>query len=307
MGEQSAREQLHNVESELFGGDRESQSFRAIGAFGTTSVQSSEKKSIMKLQSLSTCIGLIASSAAIAFSAEPARAFNFTDGANLGSCDVLVDDTTTPLFKAFIDDTLIKSCTTDDGFTLTASEPGDGFLQGKMVDKDGIVKGVGITVPGEGPVPAEIQNGELLTATLDKASAIDFIDLSFLYRPGVFGDKVFEVAQIMTDTGLIGSLTITGETSAVWSLGGVVTNLDPSKEVEGGYYRIDNPFGDILVSSLKFTAPTMDKRPPTDSDYALVGIGKAPTPPVITPEPATILGLGIVGGLIVASRRKKSS
>ncbi|MDY6783904.1 MAG: PEP-CTERM sorting domain-containing protein [Cyanobacteriota bacterium] len=267
----------------------------------------------MKLKHLSTCIGLVATSA-IAFSAESARAddskfFSFTQGDNLGTCGALVDDLTTPLFKAFIDDTLLKECkTADDFFTLTASDPVDGFLQGKMVDEDEFVKGVGITVPGEGPVPAEIQAGELLTATLDKASVIDFIELSFLYRPGVFGDKVFEVAQITTDTGLMGSLEITGESSATWSLGGVVSNLDLSKEVEGGYYRIDNPFGDINISSLLFTAPTEGNRPPTDSDYALVAIGATPgdiADPI--PEPAALLGLTVVGGLMAASRRKKAS
>ncbi|MDY6786461.1 MAG: PEP-CTERM sorting domain-containing protein [Cyanobacteriota bacterium] len=259
----------------------------------------------MKLKHLSTCIGLVATSA-IAFSAESARAasFDFTNNVALGGCGVLTDDLTTPLFQAFIDTNLEKSCTTAEGLTLTASDPGDGFLQGKMV---GDTIGVGITVPGAGPVPAEVQNGELLTVDIPTESKIDFIDLGFLYRPGVFGDAVFEVAQIMTDTGLMGTLTVTGETSAVWSLGGVVSNLSPSKEVEGGQYRIDNPFGDIGgISSLKFTAPTAGKRPPTDSDYALVAIGTTPDIDQV-PEPAALLGLTVVGGLMAASRRKKAS
>jgi hypothetical protein len=275
----------------------------------TLTIQSSGKEEIMKLQHLSTCIGLIASSA-IALTVEPARAFNFTDGTDLGTCDVLVDDTTVPLFKAFIDTTQLKSCTTADGFTLTASQPTDGVLQGKLVDKDGVVKGVGISVPTPGnpngtAVPAEIQFGETLTATLDKPSKIASIGLSFLYFTGVFGDIVKEMAIITTDTGLTGTLTVQNQNTAIWSLGGMVTNLDPSKEVEGGYYRIDNPFGDIKISSLSFTAPN-DAPPPKGSDYALVSIEKGIHVHDI-PEPATLLGLGVVGGLMAFARRKKSA
>ncbi|MDY6899357.1 MAG: PEP-CTERM sorting domain-containing protein [Cyanobacteriota bacterium] len=100
----------------------------------------------------------------------------------------------------------------------------------------------------------------------------------------------------------------TGEDTAVWSLGAIVQNLALSKEVEGGSYSILDPFGEDLVSSLIFTAPDVPGiDAPRDSDYALVGIAKADEDDEIIPEPATLLGLGVVGGLMAVSRRKKSS
>ncbi|MDY7015274.1 MAG: PEP-CTERM sorting domain-containing protein, partial [Cyanobacteriota bacterium] len=254
--------------------------------------------------------GLIATSA-IALSAESARAFDFNavGGTGLGSCAPLVDDVTVPLFKAFIDETDdISTCTTEDGFTLNVDQPGDGFLQGKKV---GDVTGVGISVPEPGPVPGEIQHGEILDVTLDEASKIGSIDLGFLYLPPVFIDKVFEVAEItakIDGNDVTGTLTVTGEDTAVWSLGAIVQNLALSKEVEGGSYSILDPFGEDLVSSLIFTAPDVPGiDAPRDSDYALVGIAKADEDDEIIPEPATLLGLGVVGGLMAVSRRKKSS
>ncbi|MDY7015275.1 MAG: PEP-CTERM sorting domain-containing protein [Cyanobacteriota bacterium] len=263
----------------------------------------------MKLQHLSTCITLIASSA-IALSVEPARAFNFTEGTDLGTCDVLVDNLTTPKFKAYLDDTLIKECTTDDGFTLTASQPANGFLQGKLVDKDKKVAGVGITEPGTGPIPGEIEFGEILDVALDEADQIASFDLSFLYLPGVFWDQVYEVAEVTVNGSLTGTLTVTGETTAEWIFDGTTIdaiNLDPSQEVEGGAYRVNNPFGDLIVSSLSFTAPSEGRRQPRDSDYALVAIEKGNGIFEDIPEPTTLLGLGVVGGLMAASRRQKSA
>ncbi|MDY7013585.1 MAG: PEP-CTERM sorting domain-containing protein [Cyanobacteriota bacterium] len=266
----------------------------------------------MKLRNYLTGISLIASTA-IAFSASPVRAFNFTHGTNLGTCDVLVDNLTTPLFKAYIDDTTdVNTCQTADGFTLTGGLVGGGpgtsedtFLQGKMVDKDEIVKGIGVSIPTPGPVPGEIQHGEELKVELDVAKIIKSIDLSFLYVKGEFADKVFEVAEITAfDTDgneTKGTLSVVDETTAVWSLGGTVINLDPSREVEGGAYSIKNPFGNISVASLLFTAPDPEHRAPFDSDYSLVAIETD------VPEPATILGLSIVGGLMASTRRRRQS
>lgn len=269
----------------------------------------------MKLQNCLTGISLIATTAAIGLSTTPAKAFNFTTGTDLGTCNVLVDNLTTPLFKAYIDDTTtVKTCTTTDGFTLSATQPGDGFLQGKMVDKDKVVKGIGVSVPTPGPVPGEIQFGETLTATLAEAKLIESIGLSFLYLKGEFADKLNEIAEItaINSQGVskTGTLTVTSATTASWSLGGTVINLDPSVEVEGGAYNILNPFGDdFFISSLLFTAPDNSKiKPPFDSDYSLVSIvAGGPDIDEDVPEPATLLGLSVVGGLMAAARRRQSS
>lgn len=259
----------------------------------------------MKLHKLSTGIGLVATGA-IALAGTPAHAFNFTNGTNVGACGALVDNFSIKDFTAKLDDTIgTKDCKTADGFTLTATQPTTSYLQGKKVDD---IKGVGISGPTEDLVKGEINKGELLTATLDKASVIKSIDLSFLYRPGVFADKVFEIAGITANGSVSGKLTVTGSTSATWDLGGTVINLDPSNQGEGGWYRVLNPFADLLVSNLTFTAITQPGAPADsfkNSDYSLVGIEKE----VAVPEPGTVgalLGLGAIAGL-TRRRNKKSA
>ncbi|MDY6786462.1 MAG: PEP-CTERM sorting domain-containing protein [Cyanobacteriota bacterium] len=271
----------------------------------------------MKLHNSLTGISLIAT-AAIGLSTAPAQAFNFNTGEKLGTCDVLVDNVTKPLFKAFIDETDdVSTCTTEDGITLSATQPGDGFLQGKKVDD---IVGIGVSVPDPGPVPGEIQFGEELVAELGTASIIESISLGFLYLDGEFHDLVNEIAKIEAKgadgTSKMATLTVTGETTAEWLVDGVamdsVINIDPSVEPEGGAYEISNPFGDdFLVSSLLFTAPDQPGiEKPRDSDYSLLSIdATAPgdTGGPTVPEPTTLLGLGVVGGLMASARRRKSS
>lgn len=251
----------------------------------------------MKLQTLSTGIGLIATGA-IALASTPAQAFNFTTGSSLGACGVLVDNMVVPDFTAQLDDTVgVTSCKTADGFTLSTQ---DGYLQGKQVDDPSDPRGVGISGSRNDLVKGEINKGELLSAILDKASKIASIDLSFLYLPPVYGDIVHEIA-VITAGGTEGQLKVTSQNSATWSLGGLVTNLDLSKKGEGGAYSIANPFGDTLISALQFTVPPVGNSFKY-SDYSLVAIEKASVP-----EPATLLGLAAVGGLMAASRRNKKS
>ncbi|MDY6783905.1 MAG: PEP-CTERM sorting domain-containing protein [Cyanobacteriota bacterium] len=266
----------------------------------------------MKLHNSLTGISLIAT-AAIGLSTAPAQAFDFNTGTDLGACGVLVDDVTTKSFKAFLDDTNdVSTCTTDDGITLSVTQPSGDFLQGKKVDD---IVGVGISMLDPGPVRGEIQSGEILTAKLDDARLIESIGLGFLYLDGEFFDLVNEIAEItaIDDNGnsKTGTLTVMDPTTAVWSLGGTVINLDPSVEPEGGAYDILNPFGDdFFVSSLSFTAPDQAGiNDPRDSDYSLLSIAVGPTRGDVptTPEPATLLGLGVVGGLMASARRRKSS
>lgn len=272
----------------------------------------------MKWQTLSIGASFVAGSA-IALAGMPAHAFNFTKGIQIGSCDVLVDNFSISDSTAKLDNTLgTTTCTTADGFTLTT---GDGYLQGKQVgqvsdtNKDK-VKGVGVSGSSNDLVKGEIDKDEWLTATLETARKITSIDLSFMYGPGTqkpngsynagaYADTVFEVAGITTDGSVTGKLTITGTDSAIWNLGGIVTNLSPSIKKRGGWYQILNPFGETFVSSLTFTAITQPGAPADsfkNSDYSLVGIKAAPVP-----EPGTVgalLGLGALGGLLSRRRSK---
>ena len=259
-------------------------------------------KEMMNYKKSLAFIGLLTSSA-LALSSNPAQAFNFNTSTDLGSCSALAS----PFTSSGLSSTTIKpNCKTADGFTITPNPEGK-ELQGKKVN--GII---GVGVSGKKPVRdvvgGEIDYGESIVLTLpNPKDVLESIGLSFLYRPGVFADKVWEAARITTNTGLKGILTVTGQTSATWSfLGGLVTNLSPSKGNGGGYYDIANPFGNAKFDFLTltpFTYDLVDQKSNANSDFALAhatAVAKA------VPEPTAIAGLAIVGGLLLTTRRRKA-
>lgn len=282
-------------------------------AIAKTLTVSNLAKEMMNYKKSLTFIGLITSSA-LALSSNPAQAFSFNPAstgtsADLGTCSALGGT-----FKG-LSAAKIPSCTTADGFTLEAAPTGKN-LQGKEV---GGIHGVGVSGKINSPtyvadpVAGEIDNGESIKLTLpNPGDVLKNIGLSFLYQPGVFADKVFEKAKITTDTGLSGFLTVTGNTSATWSFlgGGAVTNLSPSTGNGGGYYNIDNPFGDAVFSYLTLTPEsyTVDfygftiKAVSTNSDFALAHATAAARS---VPEPTALAGLGLIGGLLLVSRRRQ--
>lgn len=247
----------------------------------------------MNLKATSLFAGLFAAST-LAVSTVPAQAFNFTSGTDLGSCASLSDK----FVGAYpVDATTLSSCSTADGFELQAAP---GKLQAKKVNG---VAGVGVT---GGANNQEINAGESISLKLAQKSILTSLDLSFLYRPGQMNDLVFEVARVVTDTGLEGFLKVTGNTTATWSFaGGSVINLSPSNNKGGGWYSILNPFGDAAISSIQLFAPTQAgaaANSARNSDYALVGATAA-----AVPEPASLAGLALVGGVVMGSRRRKAS
>lgn len=249
-------------------------------------------------------VGLVASSAG-ALSTTPARAFDLNSGSGAGTCAPLTSGYYTGAYGQVLSSATTPSCTTNDGFTLSANS--GSVLQGKTV---GGVKGVGITTNPSDPLTdtlGEIDNSEALTVTHATGGIFDYIDLSFLYQPGVYSDSVFEVASIVANDGTSGILRVTGNSTAEWIVGGVaqaVTALSNSVEGAGGRYRVFNPFGDRFLTSLTLTAVQQAGVPANyqNSDYSLVG-----TQLKTVPEPTTLAGLGIVGGLLAASRRRKAN
>uniref|UniRef100_A0ACD5GTT2 Uncharacterized protein n=1 Tax=Desertifilum tharense IPPAS B-1220 TaxID=1781255 RepID=A0ACD5GTT2_9CYAN len=111
-----------------------------------------------------------------------------------------------------------NTCLVNDFFTLTA-QPGNKEITTKTI---GGVQGLGVADDaqnlGRDPSRGEIDIGEILRVDFARSSVLEFLDLSFMYQPGVYEDEVFEIAQVTSDAG-VGTLTITGDTSAVWSLG----------------------------------------------------------------------------------------
>lgn len=261
----------------------------------------------MKFQTKALLTGFVAGSA-LAVAAAPAQAFNFTTGEAVGACGGIE-----------YTDGFSKSCTTADGFTLTVTKDGQtagtdanlgGYLSSKTVNG---VTGVGVygdPSPTHGTLE-EIDYGEEITATLPAAKIIQSIDLAFLYQPGEFGDVVYEVAEIVTAYGS-GFLKVTGDTTAEWTFNGitqVLTALSPSLDGKndavagGGLYSIVNPFGDLAVSSIAFNSVNLNGDKSDNyrqSDYSVAGI-KA------VPEPSLMIGLGAVGSLLLASRRRRAA
>lgn len=255
---------------------------------------------MMKTQtSLSVIAGLIAGSAAIAASTLPAQAASFTAN-DAGHCVGLA------------------ACTVN-GFNLSATRTGDPAGAQMVVKTVNGFKGIGIRSANPAtsdPSGGEIDLNETLSVDFGKLRTLKYFDLSFLYQPGVFNDSVFEVA-LVTANGILqpSRLRITGNTSAIWetqtapnvwtTLTGTVQNLSPSLGNGGGAYRVLNPFGDVKISGFSLTAQQA-KNPTTggipgggaNSDFALAAVQ--------VPEPTTVLGLGVVGLLATARKRKIS-
>jgi hypothetical protein len=264
------------------------------------------KQNLMKLKQASTIVGLLASSA-LALSVAPAQAFSFNSGADLGGCAAVPLEN---LGNNTASASSLSSCTTADGITLTAgaTNPVSGGAKLTKKEVNGVM-GVGVyndSSKANLGSQQEIDFGETLTLSVKKPTIFESLDLSFLYKKGEIGDLLNEVAQV-TAGGVTGTLKVLSATQAQWNWNGIaqlVTALSPSNKSGGGLYSILNPFGNTAVSSIVLTSPQEAGRSYRYSDFALAG---AKTASASVPEPTTLAGLGLVGGLLVASRRRKRS
>ncbi len=203
------------------------------------------------------------------------------------------------------------TCVVND-ITVTASGAAVGITPTTPVMTQKTVGGVlGIGVQNVGtsdPSQGEIDYREFLTLSFAEG-VIRELDLSFLYRPGIYADQVFEIAAA-TAGGVTGLLSITSSNTATWSLGGIVTNLSPSNTNAGGSYRIFNPFGDTKVGELILTAvqtTAANGTTPTsfrNSDFAFSRIVVDHTS---VPEPGAAAALlGLAGAGLTIRRRRLS-
>ena len=260
-----------------------------------------------KLSLIST--GLIAGSA-LAFWMTPAQAstFSFTaSDAEAAGCQ----------FSA--------SCIVNSEFNLSVAQPSGSLMTIKHVPILDNFKGIGISEDGttsielNGGSEGEIDPDEVLAVDFQQA-IIDYIDLGFLYPEGVFGDLVFETIEITSSAGETGTLQITGETTATWTLDGSVVNLSPSRDFSNpagagqGLYRLFNPFGTDKLTGFTATAIPISNSvfgfTPVghpNSDFVLAGAGITT---MMVPEPGTLgalIGTGALAALSLRRRRRNKT
>ena len=254
----------------------------------------------MNLKHTSVCTGVIAGSILI-FSHAPTHAASFTaqDAVSAGC--------------------VTKTTCNVDGFTLTATK--NGIADPEITQKTvGGVLGLGIAANAS---PAGVNNdqsqGEI---DIDEALSVGFasvqkltsLDLSFLYRPGVYYDQVYEMATATPlGSSLKGLLTITGEKTATWTFNGITSdavNLSPSSEGSGGSYRILNPFGDLTTAGLSLipqlnTIRGTSKIPGgyANSDFALSRVETASVAAI--PESSAAAVLLSFGAMIPLGLRRR--
>jgi hypothetical protein len=235
---------------------------------------------MMNVKSLSISAIVIGSAIALASPAQAATfSMNAQDIKNAGCIDQVF-------------------CSVKDFFTVTA-EPSSGVIAAKSV---GGMLGIGVTSPVD-PVRGEIGVNEALQIDFKQAGVLRNLQLSFLYQPGVYGDKVFEVAQISpkgTST-VAGVLTITGDNTATWMGAGTHQSMAQSVFGQAGSYLLSDLFGDEKITGITLKAL---------SGGSATGAGNSDfsfnSATVDVPEPATLLGLSAVG-LLAAARRRQSA
>jgi hypothetical protein len=96
-----------------------------------------------------------------------------------------------------------------------------------------------------------------------------------------------------------------GPATADWTGHGsyVFLGRDATKEGDAAAWKVTDPFGDLAVTSLAFTALHNSGGFGNDSDYAFNSLNTA----IPVPEPASIILLGAgAAGLVLVRRRVKT-
>ncbi len=190
----------------------------------------------------------------------------------------------------------------DLGFATVSSTP----RNFKKKSFDGID---GFGVAG-GFVKGEIDlAGEMIVIDYKTPTRINEITLGFMFQAGNFGDLINEVARItvtLLDSVFEADFSVTGPNTGTWSgdPGATIENVAEGTEPNGGAWRILDPFGDLLVTQLKFTAVAVEGAPnnKTNSDFSIVSVTSD------VPEPGAIGLLGLaMAGLGLWRRRTASA
>jgi hypothetical protein len=217
---------------------------------------------------------------------------------------------------AFVAGPAFATVVTINGAGVNAGATSASFLGATLTSTGGnftkvTADGTSTTVIGvsTGFVANEIDlDGEKITLNFGSTGAIvNEIVVGLLYRSGEWGGAADEAARFLTNAGTIcdnGSTTALCVLSASGVYKGAttgVTQLSAPFEGSGGIFRVANPFGTAMISSLDFLPFSVAGTGGANSDFGIVSVTYTTN---VIPEPNTLLLVGAgVFGLAWAGRR----
>ncbi|MBC7924624.1 MAG: PEP-CTERM sorting domain-containing protein [Bryobacteraceae bacterium] len=140
-----------------------------------------------------------------------------------------------------------------------------------------------------------------MVITYNSAVLMNELSLAFLYPTPQYGDASNEIAKVTFNDLFTYTLTADTTLTATWTGPGSVTNIEAAVEGFGGAWRISNPFGNNLVTSIRLESGNPGDNN-TFGDFALFSATSS-----AVPEPGTyaLLGTGLATLIAFARRRQK--
>jgi len=148
------------------------------------------------------------------------------------------------------------------------------------------------------------ESSEWINFQFSTPTLISDLTIGTLYPNGEFNDSVNEAARITVNGSSTYQLQATGFTTATWNGSGSVANVSPARDgnpvgegAEGfGAWKITNPFGNLLVTSLRFTPRKLGDDTGRDSDFTIVSLNSpaASLPVADAGSSMALLGMGLL-------------
>ncbi len=150
-------------------------------------------------------------------------------------------------------------------------------------------------------VGSEVDLGQSITISFLSPQIFNSLTLGMLFDGPEYGDGNERAGAYPNGSPVPFILTATGETTATWSLlTSTVTNLSPATDYVGaGIWSIQNPFGDLQITSLTLT-PLSSGSTGSESDFGLVAFQTRGVPDL-----GSTLGLFLLSLAGLATLRRK--